>query len=215
MPKILSDLLLFIKRPLVNTAVAPLSPANFFILLLMTFAIVIPYAALLDWVGVGQFDNVMEDFIRNYKYLLLLLVIIMAPLLEETIFRYHLSLQPKAIWWSLALSLLMISAMWWIAAMLLLYLVVLLVLVLKNQHPPLRLVVYISAFFFGIVHLGNYTNFDLVANFYWIPFLVGVQFALGLLLSFIRLHFGLARAMYFHAAYNAVLVLPVVLFDVE
>lgn len=215
MPKIIRDLLLFIKRPEVNTAVAPLSPANFFILLLMTFAIVIPYAALLAWVGVGQFDNVMEDLLRDQKYLVVLLAVVLAPILEETIFRYHLSLKPKAIGWGLALSLLMISQMWWIAAMLLLYLVVLLVLVLKHQHPPLQIVVYISAFFFGIVHLGNYLDFDLVANFYWIPFLVGVQFALGLLLSFIRLHFGLSRAMYFHAAYNAALVLPVVLFDVE
>lgn len=213
MPKIISDLLLFIKNPQVNAMVAPLSPGNFFTLLLMTFALVIPYALLLESVGVGQFDNVMEDFIRDHKYLLLLLVIIMAPLLEETIFRYHLTLQPKAIWWSLALSLLMISQMWWLAAMLLLYLVVLLVLVLNKQKPPLHLVVYLSAFFFGIVHLGNYTNFDFVANLYWIPFLVGVQFALGLLLSFIRLHFGLAKAIYFHAAYNAVLVLPVVFLD--
>lgn len=215
MPKIIEDLFLFIKNPKVNTAVAPLSPANFTTLLLMTFALVIPFALLLDCVGVGQFDNVMGDFIRDQKYLVVVLVIVMAPLLEETIFRYHLTLQPKAIWWSLALSLLMVSQMWWIAAMLLLYLVVLLVLVLNKQKPPLHLVVYLSAFFFGIVHLGNYTNFDFVANFYWIPFLVGVQFALGVLLSFIRLHFGLAKAMYFHAAYNAAIVLPVVLFDVE
>lgn|SRR5690606_15421446 len=215
MPKIISDLLLFVKEPHINTTVTPLSVSNFFTLLLMTFALVIPYALLLNWVGVGQFDNVMEELLRDQKYLVVLLAVVLAPILEETIFRYHLNLTPKAIWWGLALSLLMFSQMWGIAVLLLLYLTFLLFKVLKGQKPPLHLVVYVSAFFFGIVHLGNYIDFDFVANLYWIPLLVGVQFALGLLLSFIRLHFGLANAMLFHASYNAVLVLPVVFFGVD
>lgn len=215
MSQIFNDLRLFIKNPQVKVAVARLSPKNFFGLLLMTFALVIPYAWVLYWVGVGQFDNVMEDFMRDHKYLVLVLAVIMAPLLEETIFRYHLSLQVKAIWWSLALSLLMLSQMWLIAVALLLYLIVLLVMALNDKKPPLYLVVYVSAFFFGIVHLGNYRDFDFLASFYWIPFLVGIQFVLGLVLSFIRLNFGLAKAIYFHAAYNAVLVVPAVLFGGE
>src|SRR5690606_23373751 len=204
MPQILNDLLLFIKNPQVDIGATRLSLINFFILLLVTFALVIPYSFIMNWVGIGQFDHLMEDFLQDYKFVVLIMTIVIAPLLEESIFRYHLTLRIKAICWSLALSLLMLSGMWWITVGLLLYLVVLLVLVLNNKKPPLYFVVYVSGFFFGIVHLSNYGNFDFFLNFYWIPFLVGTQFAIGLLLSFIRLNFGLARAMYFHGAYNAI-----------
>src|SRR5690606_40289834 len=93
MSQIFDDLLLFIKNPQVNVAVARLSPKNFLGLLLMTLALVIPYAWVLYWVGVGQFDNVMEDFMRDHKYLVLVLAVSMTPLLELTIFSFCLSLQ--------------------------------------------------------------------------------------------------------------------------
>jgi len=204
------DLIFFVKKPRILNSVAPLSVPNFFLLLGITFGLVIPYAFLLEFMGVGEFDNILQELIRDQKALVLVLVIVLAPLLEETIFRYHLTLQKKAIMWSLIASVFMISQLWVIGAGLMLYLLILFILALRKNPPPLHIVVYISAFFFGIVHLGNYRDFDFVSNFYWIPFLVLIQFGLGLLLSFIRLHYGLLKAMLFHAVYNAVLAVPAV-----
>lgn len=212
---IFQDLILFVKKPQIIREVAPLSVSNFFLLLMITFGLVIPYAFLLEFMGVGEFDNIIQEMMRNQKALVLVLVIVLAPLIEETIFRYHLSLQKKAIIASLLLSVLMISQLWIIAVGLMIYLLVLLMLVIRKNPPAIHIVVYISAFFFGIVHLGNYRDFDFFSNFYWIPFLVLIQFGLGLLLSFIRLHYGLLKAMLFHAVYNAVLAVPAVLFGVE
>jgi len=212
---IYQDLILFIKRPQIIRAVAPLSIANFFLLLMITFGLVIPYGLLLEFMGVGEFDNILQEMIRDQKALVLVLVIILAPLLEETIFRYHLSLQKKAVMWSLIISVFLISQLWVIGVGLMLYLLILLILVIKDKAPSLHIVVYISAFFFGIVHLGNYRDFDFLGNFYWIPFLVLIQFGLGLLLSFIRLHYGLLKAMLFHGVYNAALAIPAVLIGVD
>jgi uncharacterized protein len=212
---IFKDLLLFVKKPQINRAVAPLTVHNFLLLLMLTLGLVIPYGILLEFMGVGDFDNIIQELIRDQKALVLLLVIVIAPLVEETIFRYHLSLQKKAILWSLIASVFMISQLWIIAAGLMIYLLVLLVLVVRKNPPPLHIVVCISAFFFGIVHLGNYRDFDFLSNFHWVPFLVLIQFGLGLLLSFIRLHYGLLKAMLFHAVYNAVLVVPAVFLEFD
>lgn len=208
------DLIFFVKKPRILSSVAPLSVPNFFTLLVITFGLVIPYAFLLEFMGVGEFDNIIQELMREQKALVLVMVIVLAPLLEETIFRYHLTLQKKAIMWSLIASVFMISQLWVIGAGLMLYLLILFILALRKNPPPLHIVVYISAFFFGIVHLGNYRDFDFVSNFYWIPFLVLIQFGLGLLLSFIRLHYGLLKAILFHAVYNAVLAVPAVLLEV-
>jgi len=213
--KIFQDLIFFIKKPQIIRSVAPLSFSNFFLLLMITFGLVIPYAFLLEFMGVGEFDNIIQEMMRDHKALVLVMVIVFAPLLEETIFRYHLTLQKKAIMWSLIASVFMLSQLWVIGAGLMLYLLILFLMALRKNPPPLHIVVYISAFFFGIVHLGNYRDFDFVSNFYWVPFLVLIQFGLGLLLSFIRLHYGLLKAMLFHAVYNAVLVVPAVFLEFD
>lgn len=213
---IYQDLILFVKKPQIVRSVAPLSISNFFLLLMITFGLVIPYAFLLEFMGVGEFDNIIQEMMRDQKALVLVLVIVFAPLIEETIFRYHLTLQKKAVVGSLIASVFMISPqLWIIGAGLMLYLLVLLILVLQKKTPSLHIVVYISAFFFGIIHLSNYRGFDFLSNFYWIPFLVLIQFGLGLLLSFIRLHYGLIKAMLFHAVYNAILAVPAVFLEFE
>lgn len=70
---------------------------------------------------------------------------------------------------------------------------------------------YGFALAFGYMHIFNYdtTNINI-----WLlsPILVAPQIVLGLFLGYIRMHFGLIYAMLFHAFYNAILVIPGVLF---
>ncbi|WP_289725201.1 CPBP family intramembrane glutamic endopeptidase [Robiginitalea aurantiaca] len=74
---------------------------------------------------------------------------------------------------------------------------------------------YFPAFFylftlaFALVHLGNYPNLFEI----WpiSPLLISPQFILGLFLGFIRIRFGLIWCIGFHAAYNTVLLAPLLL----
>ncbi|WP_439489000.1 CPBP family glutamic-type intramembrane protease [Algoriphagus sp.] len=70
--------------------------------------------------------------------------------------------------------------------------------VFRHRLPNLKFVVYTSSIFFALIHLGNFSNFELVNHFYWIPFLVAAQFFLGLILSYIRLSHGIWFSILFH-----------------
>lgn len=69
---------------------------------------------------------------------------------------------------------------------------------------------YTFAFAFGYMHIANYELNTTI----WLlsPILVAPQIILGLLLGYIRVNFGLIYAMLFHAVYNAILIVPSVLF---
>ncbi len=69
---------------------------------------------------------------------------------------------------------------------------------------------YGFAIIFGFVHI---TNFELTTNVLLIsPILVAPQAFLGLLLGMIRVKLGLIYSIVFHGIYNAILVIPSVLF---
>jgi hypothetical protein len=82
----------------------------------------------------------------------------------------------------------------------------------KGNTPNLRFVIWTSSAFFGIIHMGNYTYFDYSTHFYWVPLMIGAQFLVGLVLSYIRLNHGMKWAIIFHAVYNAVLIIPAIYF---
>lgn len=80
----------------------------------------------------------------------------------------------------------------------------------KVEHPNLTYVFWISAGFFAMIHMGNFIDFDYGKYFYWVPFMVGAQFMVGLVLSYIRLNHGMKWAIIFHGTYNAILTLPAI-----
>jgi membrane protease YdiL (CAAX protease family) len=74
-----------------------------------------------------------------------------------------------------------------------------------------RWIFYAFALIFGYVHI---TNYELTTNvLLFSPILVGPQIILGLFLGVIRVKLGLIYAMFFHAFYNGILVIPSVLFQ--
>ncbi|MFZ9004528.1 MAG: CPBP family intramembrane glutamic endopeptidase [Robiginitalea sp.] len=62
---------------------------------------------------------------------------------------------------------------------------------------------------FALIHLGNYQGIQ--NSWYLAPLLVSPQLTLGIILGFVRVKFGLYLAMAFHAAYNAILLGPILL----
>ena len=162
--------------------------------------------------GIDQFDHKLLDLLKKNKWLFAFLGVFLAPLIEEPIFRLHLDLKKSSLWWSLGLSILVISELWYPAALLMIYLILLLIMVYRGVQPNRKYVIFISAALFGLVHMINYTGFDFGKYYYWVPFLVAIQFFLGLILSYIRLKHGIKWAIIFHGTYNAILVIPAVYF---
>lgn len=78
---------------------------------------------------------------------------------------------------------------------------------LRNRPAPalfrrlFPVLFWFSAIGFALIHLGNYTEGSLAIL---LP-LVLPQFALGTMLGYLRVHYGLAHAIALHAAHNAIL----------
>jgi membrane protease YdiL (CAAX protease family) len=210
--KTADKLLAYLKAPKNIENYNDIEAKDFFLLLLITFLIIVPYAFILVLAGIDQFDHKLEVLLKENKWLVAVLAIFLAPLLEETVYRLHLDFKKASIWWSLGLSLLMIGKVWIPVALLWVYLLFLMYKVNSGETPNLKYCIYISSGLFALVHLTNFTDFDYGKYFYWVPFLVGAQFVIGLVLSYIRLNHGIKWAMIFHGVYNAVLIIPAIYF---
>lgn len=197
----------FITKFEVEESPPPLYTRNFLLLLGLAFLIVIPYSGLLSLLDVDQFDHKMEEMLEKYKSLIVVAAVIIAPLLEEIAFRYHLDGSKNKIWISFGVSLLFFSDYWWINSVLIGYFLLLLFTKYStNFSISTKWMVIASSICFGLIHMGNFTSFNFLENFYWVPLLVGVQVVLGFLLSFLRLQYGTWHGIAFHAAYNGVAV---------
>lgn len=185
---------------------------EFVFLLLIAFAFVIPYSIILELAGIDQFDHKVEDLLKKNKWLIAGLAVLLAPLLEEPIYRLHLDFKKSSIWWGIGLSIFFIIEVWIPVALLWVWLFFLLFKVSKGDKPNLKLTIFVSSALFAIVHLGNFTDFDYGKYFYWVPFIVGAQFLIGLVLSYIRLNYGMKWAIIFHGVYNAILIIPAIYF---
>lgn len=212
MNEICVNLISFFKSPSHLGSYRPIEARTFLFFLLITLMVVIPYGFVLDLAGMDQFDSKLEELLKTNKWLVAISAIFLAPILEEPIFRLHLDLKKSSIWWGIGLSLLMLSEVWIPVVLVWVYLFFLLYKVSKGDAPRLKYVVWISSALFALVHIGNFRDFDFGSYFYWVPFMVGAQFLVGLVLSYIRLNHGMKWAILFHGVYNAVLIIPAVYF---
>lgn len=127
---------------------------EFLHLLLITFVIVILYAFILDLAGMDQFDHKMEFLLKENKWLVGLIAIVIALLLEEPIYRLRLNFKKSSIWWGLGLSLLLISEAWITLFMLWIWLFFFLFKVSKGDQPNLKYSIFISLAL--LFYWGNY-----------------------------------------------------------
>jgi hypothetical protein len=180
----------------------PMSLVDFLKLMLITLLVIAPYSVLIYVLGLFEMQNEVMDLLEENLTVFLITAIIFAPIIEEPIFRLHLDLTKKSILWSLGVSIFLVFDFWIAVAALWIYLIWLLICVSMNNPPSLKLVVYSSAILFGLVHLSNFTSLDYTTQFYLIPLLIGGQVFLGLMISFIRLRYGMKWAMIYHGVYN-------------
>lgn len=171
------------------------------------------YLNALKLPGPDAFDKVPKAW-------LLPAVVLVAPLVEETLFRGWLSGRPRAFWLlgcglaivagimvlpleplaqgGLALALLLAMPIGWF--------------LLKRRQTPgwfvraFPALFWVTALVFGLVHLSNYPQVSVLA----LP-LVLPQIWAGTIFGFLRMRVGLFAGMLTHGAANLVAILPTVL----
>ncbi len=137
-------------------------------------------------------DNFEELLTNKSPFEILLLITILVPILEETIFRLFLKYKRNFLFRAIdRVSNTPIAKHFWV----------------KYFH----FFFYLSALIFAIVHIGNYTNTGLL--FYMLaPLLVIPQFIIGISLGYIRLKLGFVWSILFHGLYNLILMSPMLIF---
>lgn len=212
MPTIIKNFFSFISDPRIIPGAAPLTIKSVGLLLALLLAVILPYAALMEYLGASEFDHKLEELLESIPdILLVLMAVIVAPLLEEAVFRHHLRPGGNRIWLSFLLSFILISEYYWINILVGIYFIFLLIMDYQGRMVSLKFTVYTSSVLFGLIHMSNFANFDFIGQFYWVPILVGVQFFIGLCLAYLRIHYGIWKAVMFHGLYNGILVIPALL----
>ncbi len=159
-----------------------------------------------------QIDQGLAD---GAVWLLAIAVIVMAPLLEELVFRYPLTrrLHPAIAAASAAGGTLWLGVFprSWLGVPFGAATVLFGVLSVSyyrhgashywwTQRPWIA--IYASVVAFGFVHGANYST-DSVVNWVWLPVIVSPQMWIGLLFVIARVRYGFGVALAHHAAHNA------------
>lgn len=175
-----------------------------------------------------QENHQMREMIESYSPLMIFaFVAILAPLLEETIFRLFLRFHT----FNLILSLIFAASffiprtsgwVFWLSLGVFMFVclgLVMLYLNAKEAEQDLKnfweqnfsFLYYFSVFSFGLVHILNY-SLPLWKALLFAPLLVLPQILLGFILGYLRMryHFGFAIAL--HAIHNGILIIPTLLF---
>lgn len=119
-----------------------------------------------------EFDHTFEE--KNYKIInVILTIVILAPLFEEILFRLVLRRTKK-------INKIITENTW-------------------TKYFPF--LVYFSSIVFGIIHFGNYSNFDTIFIFV-APIMISTQILSGFILAFIRVRFSFILGYIFHAFWN-------------
>lgn len=181
--------------------------------LVVLLALLTLYMKVTGLPGPDAFDQVPREW-------LVPLVVLAAPMIEETVFRGWLAGRPRALWMLGGLGVLAVAAMLFAdgsQARLAVVGIVLLAMplgwyLLRKRAAPgwfVRLfpaIFWLTALTFGLVHLSNYPSPGLLA----LP-LVLPQVWAGLVFGFMRMRLGLAAAMLAHAGANLLAIAPTML----
>lgn len=205
----------FLKRPTLDVRAHSAQP---FTVLLRIFALdmaimlgLISCAGLAIALGVELPETALAGM--EFTPVLVALVIVGAPVMEELMFRSWLSGRPAAVfaWLSLATAFGLVALIgseglvppwpFFVAGLL----GVVASLVLLWRKPPMRwfaaifpLFYWLSVLSFALVHLANFEEGGAILLALVLP-----QFVLGTLLGYVRVRIGLWAAMVLHGAHNA------------
>ncbi|PHQ30359.1 CPBP family intramembrane glutamic endopeptidase [Leeuwenhoekiella nanhaiensis] len=133
----------------------------------------------------ADYENLLnQDLYPFWKAIVIMTIL--PPLIEETIFRFPLKYRRNYLFRGLAYLFKTDFSGFW------------------KKH--LRVIVYLFSSVFGLVHLSNYENVDWVF-FVLAPIITGPQLVAGLIFSFLRLKLGFVWALLGHFLHNFSLIM--------
>ncbi len=201
------------------------NPAQIFPYLLllsfmMVFMLMIPVSGLLVILGIEEMDHKIAD-LYDRPWLLAIRAIILAPIIEEAVFRLPMKYSYVRIFAACCIVLVMLSAFidseMIIGIIAIVFFLAIALFHFIDQRNENQFNIQIASWWethfyipfwllticFALLHLTNFKNdFPL----YVAPFLVLPQFVLGVMLGYIRVGFGFVFAVLFHALYNGVTI---------
>ncbi len=197
------------------------NPAEIFpYLLLLDFMMMIPLSGFLGILGIEDMDHKVEN-LYSQPWMLAIQAVLLAPILEEAVFRLPMKYSYVRIFTACCLVLSMLLTFIHSERTVGLIAIAFFLIValfhfidqrndnqLNAQIAPLWETYFYIPFWiltlcFALLHL---TNFGGQFPLYLAPFLVLPQFVLGAMLGYIRTGFGFVFAVLFHALHNGVLV---------
>lgn len=165
-------------------------------------------------------DVPSRDLEKDYNiYQIILLLVIFVPLMEEVCFRLWLKNGLFYTTFSILGSLFLLAAaisgssttsIVYVLAIVLS--VVLLLTIFLSRHKPRVFIkhyhyfYYISVLAFGLMHLGNYTDINLVSPWY-LPLLAFPYIMAGFMLGYTRITYGFRYGLLIHMSINLVATL--------
>ena len=191
---------------------------------LIFFTIIFISSPLLYLVGIENMQHSVDELMKTYpKWVFILLTVIIAPLAEELIFRWHLR-QPIVLIWIIAFcvsgGLTMVyqsgKISLWPLVILLIFVFSLLALMLSSDFVQQFIIDFYKNFFpaifygtvlvFAFAHLSNFSEIE---SWYIAPILVLPQALIAIFLGYIRVRKNIFWSIYFHAFHN---MIPTTLF---
>ena len=180
------DLGAFVKNPRLNPLPGHFleQPQKVFpYLLVLDFLLMIPLMGIMSATGIEDTDHEITKLLDN-PLKLALMAVVLAPILEELIFRF-----PIGNWWKWGAKLFGEEAFYYES----------------------RLVTWCKKNFktifwaFTVIFAGiHFTNFNSTVPIFIAPILVLPQFVLGIILGYIRVGWGTRYSILFHAIHNGI-----------
>ncbi len=178
--------------------------------------------------GVMDMDNSVSNLMQEQsKWLFISLAVVLAPLMEELIFRLHLRYPLLGLWLiftgvtfgiiSFFLDIYSCPFLWTMTVVAFLAAAII-YLSREIIAQPMTLfynrrfgfIFYITVLIFAFVHIFNYTD---LSNWIVAPLLVLPQLLISLFLGYVRVRNNVYMSMYFHGLYNLIPTLMFLLFS--
>ena len=136
-----------------------------------------------------KLDMPLDD---SHPVLIFFLVVLIAPIIEESIFRFPLKYQRNY----LARLISFLSKGW----------------LKKRWGSFFKYFLYLSIILFGVIHLLNFSNSEILF-FVFSPVIIGSQLTGGILLSYTRIKLGFVWSIFQHSVFNLILLVLVIFFS--
>ncbi|SMD43982.1 CAAX protease self-immunity [Aquiflexum balticum DSM 16537] len=194
-------LLYFSQTGEIQEAEKELTPAFFAKLLFVKFGFLSVYILVVALVFGFEIFQAFESKSSKSIPVTFLNLIILAPVLEESIFRNHLNMKPK----NLILAALIAVILFWDEGFIFIMLgYFTLVWLLRNRiNPKIKLLlIYFSSLLFAYAHYYQFLDWNDMGTIMKVIFRSFPHFLSGIILSYLYFRNGILICMFFHGLWN-------------